>query len=51
MMRGVERFWALLYPEALGIGSSVAFKDAESNALQNFARLTSLYYIYSELLL
>ena len=26
-MRGVERFWALFCPEALGIGSSVALKE------------------------
>ena len=41
-MRRVERFWALFCPEALGIGSSVALKDKEANALQNLARLTSL---------
>ena len=41
-MRGVERFWALFYPEAIGIVTSVALKDKESNALQNLARLTSL---------
>ena len=41
-MHGVERFWALFYPEAIGIGSRVALKDKESNALQNLARLTSL---------
>ena len=40
--RGVERFWALYCPEALGIGSSVALKDKEANALRNLARLTSL---------
>ena len=38
-MRGVECFWALLCPEALGIGSSVALKDKESNASQNIAHL------------
>ena len=41
-MRGVECFWVLTCPEALGSGSSVALKDKESNALQNLARLTSL---------
>ena len=40
--RGVERFWALYCPEALGIGSSVALEDKEANALRNLARLTSL---------
>ena len=42
--RGVERFWALYCPEALGIGSSVALKDKEANALRNLARLTSLLW-------
>ena len=42
--RGVERFWALYCPEALGIGSSVALKDKEANALRNLARLTSLTF-------
>ena len=44
-MSGVERFWALFCPEVLGIRSSVAPKDKESNALQNLARFTSLSQI------
>ena len=41
-MGGVDRFWALLIPEALGSGSSVALKDKEANALRNFASLRCL---------
>ena len=41
-MRGVERLWALLCPEAFRSGSRVTVKDKEVNALRNLARLTSL---------
>ena len=38
--------FGLIFPEALGIGSSVALKDKELNALQNLARLTSPFRKY-----
>ena len=46
-MRGVERLWALLCPEAFRSGSRVTVKDKEVNALRNLARLTSLIWTHS----